>query len=341
MAGSWVQRASHWLRHNAARKPTKNFVQASACVLGLVIGVVAVESYSPSFPAYHPLFVSLLFDILIPLLSGIGFVLCCLLAARTLVHVLADAQSGRAFGRKGHLAVCGAAVLFALSCFYRALNIADEGAAMCRGKATPFNAPVAGRFVATIGEVALVVQISVYIDFTAARLGVTRGLWASVFSRFTSLPFTTLVPVLIAEGCSWTGVLSGNSKFYCVEYVLWMFIGFTWAWDSAEMLHKSVTWRDRSTHFALLLAAISLCLFNLLHEIPHFFKYHRAGTPTESVAGVWECIQAEDSPLWVKRLPFFVCYFVGCSWSSMALAYRFQKHVMAKGGLERNRQKQN
>jgi hypothetical protein len=59
--------------------------------------------------------------------------------------------------------------------FHRAINIADEGAATCRGKPTPFNAPAAGRSVATVGEIALVVQFSIFIDETALRLGCTRG----------------------------------------------------------------------------------------------------------------------------------------------------------------------
>lgn len=62
--------------------------------------------------------------------------------------------------------------------------------------------------------------------------------------------------------------------------------------------------------------------FNALLEIPHFFAYARAGTPTEGLPGVWECVQDAASPLWLKRLPFFFSYFVGCSWSSAALAYR-------------------
>jgi hypothetical protein len=44
------------------------------------------------------------------------------------------------------------------------LPLQDEGAATCRGKPTPFNAPAAGRSIATVGEIALVVQVSVLQD---------------------------------------------------------------------------------------------------------------------------------------------------------------------------------
>ena len=56
------------------------------------------------------------------------------------------------------------------SCFYRAINVADEGAALCRSPGSVFNMPAAGRAVATVGEIALVVQISEYISDTARRL---------------------------------------------------------------------------------------------------------------------------------------------------------------------------
>ena len=140
------------------------------------------------------------------------------------------------FGRKC-LVTTGCSLCFVFSCVYRALNIADEGAAMCRGAPSRFNAPVAGRFVAALGEVALVVQERLRRrDRAPARR--ERGLWRGCFERWTSVPFSTLGPVLVAEAMSWTGVLSGDSKFYCAEYVLWMLIAFTWAWDAAEMLHR-------------------------------------------------------------------------------------------------------
>ena len=44
------------------------------------------------------------------------------------------------------------------------------------------------------------------------------GLWSGAFSRATHLPFSTLGPALAAEAMSWSGVLSGNSRFYCAEY---------------------------------------------------------------------------------------------------------------------------
>ena len=38
------------------------------------------------------------------------------------------------------------------------------------------------------------------------------------------------------------------------------------------------------------------------------------------VSCVW---QDADGPLWVKRLPFFFCYFFGCSWASVSVSYQF------------------
>lgn len=125
---------------------------------------------------------------------------------------------------------------------------------------------------------------------------------------------------------SWSGVLSGISKFYCVEYILWCIVAFTWAWDAAELLYRSKGPRDTGIHAGLLIGSVFLFLFNALVEIPHFFDYSREADPAASTAngsGIWECVHDENSPLWLKRLPFFFCYFVGAAWSAVALAYRF------------------
>lgn len=223
--------------------------------------------------------------------------------------------------------VAGTSVLFAFSCAYRALNIADEGAAACRSLPSLFNAPASGRTVATVGEISLVYQLSVYMHETANRLGVTSSLSSSLIRRLTTIPFTTIAPVLLAECMSWSGVLSGVSKFYCVEYVLWMVVALSWAWDGAALLgHTPQRFGDRLVHAGIMLAGLALFAFNALFEIPHFFSYQRDPTVANQQVlptGIWECYQQHDSPLWWKRLPFFFCYFIGCAWASVALTYRF------------------
>ena len=224
------------------------------------------------------------------------------------------------FGRKG-LLVSSSSVLFVASCLYRALNVADEGAALCRGRPSIFNMPAAGRAVATVGEIALVVQVSVYISDTALRLGIASDLW-SKRRRFT------LLPVVLAECFSWTGLITGSSKFFCCEYVMWMLIALTWTWDSAELLHKSTRFGDTVAHAALLMGGLGLLCFNGLIEIPHFFRFQRDAADLneplgQAVDGVWECLQDRDSAIWIKRLPFFFSYFFGCSWGSVAVNYRY------------------
>ena len=268
--------------------------------------------------------VDLLFNRFIPIaaVSATAVALLCLLrhCARAAQHKLLDpcAPALPRFGRKG-LLISGCSLLFALSCAYRSIFVADEGAALCRGAPSAFNAPVSGRAVATVGEIALVVQISAYIVDTAKRLGVTGALW-SARNRFS------LVPVCAAECCSWCGVLSGNSRFFCAEYCLWCLLALAWSWDAAELLHLSKRRGDVVMHSGLLLGALGLLLFNLVHEIPHFFVAKIADdlAPSSSSAlGVWECVEDAGSPLWLKRLPFFFIYFFGCSWLSTFVAARY------------------
>lgn len=181
---------------------------------------------------------------------------------------------------------------------------------------------------ATVGEIALVVQIATFLDDTSRRLGIG----SATALRFSSRRRFTVVPVCCAECFSWLGVLTGNSRFYCCEYVLWMLISLSWAWDASECLHKSVRWSDTVTHASLLVGGLGLCLFNALLEIPHFFQYHPSDTMdtgTVEVLSILQCYQDSDSPLWLKRLPFFFCYFFGCSWGSCALCYRYLRRGLS------------
>jgi|EP01046_Picozoa_sp_COSAG06_P074866 hypothetical protein len=115
-----------------------------------------------------------------------------------------------------------------------------------------------------------------------------------------------------------------------------MVIAFTWAWDSAELLSKSMSWRDQAAHALLLLGGTGIFLFNLLFEIPHFLSFEREPSVVAETRGIWECVQDANSPLWAKRLPFFFCYYAGASWSATALAYRFGRDSR---GLSRSQKK--
>ena len=65
--------------------------------------------------------------------------------------------------------------------------------------------------------------MAVYIRTTASRLGAKQGLWGNLVEKYTSLPFTTLVPVVCAETMSWSGVLSGSPE--PVAWCVMMLVG--------------------------------------------------------------------------------------------------------------------
>lgn len=317
--------ASFWFGEGASASRNKcliaDVVTCAAIFLGLCSGALAVSAFRQVDLART----NLLFDYVIPSFALAAALITVILGVRTLArtiepHIHQCAPGVPRFGRKG-LIISGSSLLFVLSCCYRALNVADEGAALCRGPPSVWNMPASGRAVATVGEIALVVQISSYLDDTSRRLGIQRPMWTSR-RRFT------LVPVIVAECFSWTGVLTGISRFYCCEYVMWMLIALTWTWDSAELLHKSTRFGDTVAHAALLMGGLGLLCFNGLIEIPHFFRFQRDAADLneplgQAVDGVWECLQDRDSAIWIKRLPFFFSYFFGCSWGSVAVNYRY------------------
>lgn len=176
-----------------------------------------------------------LFDYAIPFFAASALLVASVLLIRTVARWSFErccSGHARRFGRKG-LMVSASSVLFVLSCFYRSMNVADEGAAMCRGAPTSFNAPWAGRAVATVGEIALVVQISSCIFDCAQRLGSKSGPWHAWIGLkngvWSSRGRFTILPVCIAEILSWSGVLTGVSRFYCCEYIMWCLMAFTWS----------------------------------------------------------------------------------------------------------------
>ena len=304
----------------------------------IVIGGILVASAwyyitnETTSPELISILLDILFDIFIPLLAGLSCLVSIVLTVRACSRAaFSGTDSGTIQpGRKAAI-VASSALVFAASTFYRSLNIASEGAAVCRSTPTLFNAPITGRTVATAGEIALVVQASLFIEEASRRLKTRRGVWARCCHKFTHAHFSTIIPVILAEICSWSGVLrlagEQSSLFFCVEYVLWMIIAMTWAWDSAELLHKSQTFMDSIAFSILMLTGVVLFLFNAVLELPHFFQ---GAARDQSVPGVWECIQAKDSPLWKKRLPFFICYFIGASWISTAGAHRFLRMIRKK-----------
>ena len=129
----------------------------------------------------------------------------------------------------------------------------------------------------------------------------------------------------------------GVSKFFCAEYLCWVLIAMMWAWDAAELLHKSSRRGDALVHAALVAASLALVAFNLAHELPHFF----VATPQNAVASTparptpFACTQDEDSPIWTARLPFFVTYYLGASACSAILAARY--HMRGATGGPRTR----
>lgn len=260
-----------------------------------------------------------IYSCLLPRAASLSLFSVALLFARAAAAAAEEAPCLRKrnltrFGRKA-LLITGCSLLFAASCVYRALNIADEGAFLCRGPKSVFNAPAAGRAVATVGEIALVIQIRSYFEDTARRLGMRRPV-----TRLASLP-----PAIAAECCSWLGVTSGLSTFFCAEYLLWVAIAAMWAWDAAELLHKSSRRGDTLVHATLVASSLALAAFNLAHELPHFFFATPLNTEAMEPARPtpFACTQDKHSPIWVARLPFFVTYYLGASACSVTLAARY------------------
>jgi len=286
---------------------------------GLVFAIFSVYAWD-TWAQKSKRQLDILMDYVIPYGACVSMVVSVLLSVRHFAKYfetkcLSESEKRQKFGRKA-LIMTASSILIIASCIYRSFFIASEGAAACRGISTIFNAPVSGRSIATVGELAFVVQVTSYIEASGERLKVKN-------STFATNKWLMYTPAILAEAFSWTGVLVGNAQFFCLEYFCWVCIAFCWAWDGGELLHLSVRWGDNICHAMLICGALGLLIFNIGFEIPHFIQnWERSSTSTQ-IPSMWECASMPDSPLWLKRLPFFFCYFFGCSWSSTAILYRF------------------
>ena len=135
--------------HSRANDTTGSVAAAnllSVAAAGAGVGAGVLFALSARFPGHQDWSLALLYDIVIPGLALGALMITTMLLVRASAVRLDDR-----FGRKSNL-VAATSLLFVFSCFYRAINIADEGAATCRGAPSPFNAPAAGRFVAGLGR---------------------------------------------------------------------------------------------------------------------------------------------------------------------------------------------
>merc|ERR1711907_619775 len=98
--------------------------------------------------------VDFLFNVFIPSMASLALGGALLLLVGHLIQTAERScrKTSPRFGRKGFVATA-ASLLFVMSCFYRSIFVADEGAALCRSASSIFNAPASGRMVATIGEI--------------------------------------------------------------------------------------------------------------------------------------------------------------------------------------------
>lgn len=105
------------------------------------------------------------------------------------------------------------AIIFTLTCGYRSLFPRIDVPRTCFFD-TPVNAVIYGRLLATVAEVAWVYQFFAVLQahrHSSLSLGPATGIAGKM----------AIIMAFVAEGCSWTNLITGNNFFAVVEQAVW------------------------------------------------------------------------------------------------------------------------
>jgi hypothetical protein len=177
---------------------------------------------------------------------------------------------------------------------------------------------VVGRTVATVAEIAFVVQWSLLLH----RLGSMAGADTAVNAAWVIVPL-----IVIAEVFSWHAVLTRNYLLNAIENSLWAVAFFIIGIGLCRLLPEF----DGALRliFAVAIAGIAGFLaFLMTVDVPMYLKRWRTGAadgdkPLSPLAGLRDVstrwVVTHDLAAWKDEIPWMSLYFSGAVWSSLAL----------------------
>jgi hypothetical protein len=177
---------------------------------------------------------------------------------------------------------------------------------------------VVGRSVATVAEVSFAAQWAIILGQLGGMAGADTTLNASL----------VIVPlILIAQCCSWYGVLTTNYLANAIENSLWAVAFFVVGIGLCRLLPEF----HGPVRFALIVAIIGIAgylAFLITIDVPMYLSRWRAGLaegskllgPLEGLRDAstrW--IVTRDFAHWKDEIPWMSLYFSAAVWASLAL----------------------
>ena len=174
---------------------------------------------------------------------------------------------------------------------------------------TPVSRIVVGRSVATVAELAFVVQWALLMH----EAGAVRAALAVV------------AMIATAEILSWLAVLTRNDLFHAAEHALWTlaaalavaFLGTRWSYEGAL---------GRQVILAAFTCASAYIVFMVAYVVPMYLRRWEPGgayLPLGEGLGqvLARCTVERDWAQWRQDAAWLTPYFTLCVWISIALAY--------------------
>ena len=202
--------------------------------------------------------------------------------------------------------------VYVVGCAFRSLLPMLDVQRFCLHR-TPISRIFVGRSVATVAELAFVVQWALLMH----EAGAVRAAYAVV------------AVIAVAEVLSWLAVLTRNDFFHAAENALWAVAAALAAaflasrWEQASPLGRDVI-------VAAILSAAAYIAFMAAYVVPMYMRRWRAEGRNEGAylrldeglrQVLGRCTVERDWAQWRQDAAWLTPYFTVCVWMSIALVY--------------------
>jgi hypothetical protein len=209
--------------------------------------------------------------------------------------------------------------IYVLGCAFRSFLPMIDAPRLCLHD-TPLSRVLIGRSIATIAELAFVMQ-------WAVLLREANAVAARPFAQIASRPLVGLI--VVAEVASWLAVLTTNNLFHAIENSIWT-LAAALAIAACASLRSGLDERGRRFMNAAIACGTAYIVFMLVVDVPMYVSRWFAGLAENRASltlleGLHEiaqrCVVAWDWDVWRADAIWLTLYFTAAVWLSMALPH--------------------
>jgi hypothetical protein len=206
--------------------------------------------------------------------------------------------------------------VYVAGCAFRSLMPMLDEPRICLHD-TPLSRIVVGRSVATIAEIAFVVQWALLLREAAG---------ASRHPIVRRVAYLLLPLVVLAETFSWLAVLTRSNLLHAFENSVWT-LGGALVLAAFVALHKDARGRRKRALVAATVAVCAYLAFMVTVDVPMYLQrwYADDGSTVSLAVGlrqiVEQCTSAFAFELWRDDIAWLTLYFSAAVWLSIALVH--------------------